>query len=74
MKILRTPASGSKVTAWDHRQVGELDRHGNDILEAPPGSLVFLKGRTHPTHYAGVLHRSPPLVVGEKRLIAVLDF
>lgn len=43
------------------------------IESAPLGSLVFLKGRQHPTCRGQILHRSPEVHPGNKRLCAVID-
>ncbi|MDY3561080.1 DUF1826 domain-containing protein [Gemmata sp. JC673] len=44
-----------------------------DVRAAPTGALLFLKGHKHPTHADAVLHRSPTVPAGEKRLCVVLD-
>ena len=44
-----------------------------DIHRGPTGALVFLKGHKHPTHSDAVLHRSPMVPLGVKRLCVVLD-
>jgi len=46
----------------------------DEVLSPPVGSLVFLKGYRHVAHDDRILHRSPPLVAGEKRLVVVLDY
>lgn len=43
------------------------------VRQAPTGALMFLKGHKHPTHADAVLHRSPMVPAGEKRLCVVLD-
>lgn len=43
------------------------------IESAPLGALVFLKGRQHPTHRGRILHRSPEVPPGSKRLCVVID-
>lgn len=45
----------------------------DDIRGAPTGALLLLKGHKHPTHADAVLHRSPMVPAGEKRLCVVLD-
>lgn len=45
----------------------------DDIRRVPTGALMFLKGHKHPTHTDAVLHRSPMVPAGEKRLCVVLD-
>ena len=45
----------------------------DDIRRVPTGALMFLKGHKHPTHADAVLHRSPMVLAGEKRLCVVLD-
>jgi len=45
----------------------------DEVQRAPTGSLMFLKGHKHPTHADAVLHRSPVVPHGEKRLCVVLD-
>lgn len=45
----------------------------DDVRGAPTGALLFLKGHKHPTHTDAVLHRSPMVPPGEKRLCVVLD-
>lgn len=45
-----------------------------DVWAAPPGSLEFLKGTLNPTYSGELLHRSPQVPVGERRLCLVLDF
>jgi len=42
------------------------------VRAAPTFGLIFLKGHRHPTHADRVLHRSPPLPAGTKRLCVVL--
>jgi hypothetical protein len=37
-------------------------------------SLVFLKGHQHPTYQDCILHRSPALLVGEKRLCMIVNY
>lgn len=55
---------------------------GTEYVEMPaadtvhrvaPGSLVLLKGHRHPTHADRVLHRSPPMRPGTRRLCAAID-
>lgn len=43
------------------------------LRQAPTGALMFLKGHKHPTHADAVLHRSPMVPAGEKRMCVVLD-
>lgn len=39
------------------------------------GSIALLKGTTHPTHEGEhVLHRSPPMTTGQRRLCLVIDY
>lgn len=45
----------------------------NNIRQGPTGALMFLKGHQHPTHSNTVLHRSPMVPPGVKRLCVVLD-
>lgn len=45
----------------------------DDIRRSDTFALVFLKGKLHPTHAGSVLHRSPPVPAGAKRLCVVLD-
>jgi hypothetical protein len=45
----------------------------DDIHQGPTGALMFLKGHKHPTHADAVLHRSPMVPPGVKRLCVVLD-
>lgn len=45
----------------------------DEVHAAPTGALLFLKGHRHPTHADAVLHRSPVVPPGEKRLCVVLD-
>jgi hypothetical protein len=45
----------------------------DDIRQGPTGALMFLKGYQHPTHSNAVLHRSPMVPPGVKRLCVVLD-
>lgn len=54
--------------ATEYRFVGETM-----VNQAEQGSLVFLKGRKHPTHRDSVHHRSPAIPEGVKRLCVVLD-
>lgn len=56
------------TTQYVHRDAPET------ILDAPQGSLVFLKGHLHPTFGDRVHHRSPPMPEGAKRLCVVLDY
>lgn len=44
----------------------------NAARAAPTFGLIFLKGHRHPTHADRVLHRSPALPAGTKRLCVVL--
>jgi hypothetical protein len=44
------------------------------VLQAPPGSLVFLKGYRHPTHMNRVRHRSPDVPTGQRRLSLAVDY
>jgi len=55
---------------------------GTEYIEMPaadtvhrvaPGSIVLLKGHRHPTHADRVLHRSPPLRPGTRRLSVAID-
>ncbi len=43
------------------------------IHQAPAGALVFLKGHRHPTHGDQILHRSPELTPGNRRLTVAID-
>jgi hypothetical protein len=43
------------------------------VHRAAPGSIVLLKGHRHPTHADRVLHRSPPLRPGTRRLSVAID-
>jgi len=43
------------------------------VHRAAPGSLVFLKGHRHPTHRDTILHRSPALARGRRRLSVAID-
>jgi len=43
------------------------------VQAAPTSALVFLKGHRHPAHADAVLHRSPPVPPGGKRLCVILD-
>ena len=43
------------------------------VHRAAPGSLVFLKGHRHPTHRDAILHRSPALARGSRRLSVAID-
>lgn len=45
----------------------------DEVHRGPTGALIFLKGHQHPTHTDTVLHRSPAVPAGEKRLCVVLD-
>ena len=45
----------------------------DDIHQAAPGSLVFLKGHRHPTHRDSILHRSPALEPGGRRFSVAID-
>lgn len=42
--------------------------------QAPVGSIVLMKGSKHPTNAGTILHRSPPVAAGERRLCLVLDY
>jgi hypothetical protein len=44
------------------------------VQTAPPGTLVLLKGRRHPTFSDSVHHRSPDVPAGQRRLCLVLDY
>ncbi len=44
------------------------------VHTAPLYGLVFLKGHKHQTHRDLVLHRSPEVPAGTKRLCVVIDF
>jgi len=46
----------------------------DEIQRAPLYSLVFLKGQKHPGYKRRVLHRSPSVSVGEKRLCMIVNF
>jgi len=48
-------------------------RRPDVIHRAAPGSLVFLKGHRHPTHRGSILHRSPTLPRGSRRLSVAID-
>ena len=56
------------TTEYIHR--GATD----EIHQAPADALVFLKGCKHPTCSDSVLHRSPAVPCGHKRLCLVLDW
>lgn len=43
------------------------------IHRAPLHALVFLKGHQHPTYQDRVLHRSPEVAKGEKRLCMIVN-
>lgn len=43
------------------------------VHAAPTSALVFLKGHRHPAHADAVLHRSPPVPPGGRRLCVILD-
>lgn len=43
------------------------------VHRAAPGSLVFLKGHRHPTHRDTILHRSPAIARGRRRLSVAID-
>ncbi|MBM4097672.1 MAG: DUF1826 domain-containing protein [Planctomycetes bacterium] len=45
----------------------------DDVRRGPTGALMFLKGHQHPMHSDAVLHRSPMVPAGVKRLCVVLD-
>jgi hypothetical protein len=44
------------------------------VHRAAAGALVFLKGGRHPTHGDRILHRSPELRPGNRRLTVAIDF
>lgn len=44
------------------------------ILSARPWDLLFLKGCKHANHRNSVLHRSPPMRAGDRRLCLILDY
>ncbi len=46
----------------------------DQILSARPWDLLFFKGCKHANHRDSVLHRSPPMGVGERRLCLILDY
>lgn len=48
-------------------------RRSDVIHRAAPGTLVFLKGHRHPTHRESILHRSPALPRGSRRLSVAID-
>jgi hypothetical protein len=43
------------------------------VHRVAPGSLVFLKGHRHPTHRDTILHRSPAIARGRRRLSVAID-
>lgn len=45
----------------------------DDIHRGPTGALIFLKGHKHPTHSDALLHRSPMVPAGVKRLCVILN-
>lgn len=55
-------------TQWHHVKTPRT------IVDASPWSLLFLKGCKHPTHDGTILHRSPPMIEGDRRLCMVLDY
>jgi hypothetical protein len=62
-----------RLVATYHGPATEYRTAGDDApRQAPPGALVFLKGHKHPTHADTVLHRSPRLESGGRRLCVVL--
>lgn len=49
---------------------------GNDndrVFNATLWELLLLKGSAHPTFSEGVVHRSPPMACGQRRLCLVVD-
>lgn len=54
-------------TQWHHVKTPQT------IVDASPWSLLFLKGCKHPTHDGTILHRSPPMAKGDRRLCMLLD-
>jgi hypothetical protein len=46
----------------------------DSVHQASLNSLVFLKGHRHRTHSDRVLHRSPEVPMGVRRLCVVIDF
>ena len=51
-----------------------IETHRPDVVHrVAPGSLVFLKGNRHPTHRDAILHRSPALKRGNRRLSVAID-
>jgi hypothetical protein len=48
-------------------------RRPDVVHRAAPGSLVFLKGHRHPTHCDTILHRSPAIARGRRRLSVAID-
>jgi len=46
----------------------------DDVHHLPLNALVFLKGHKHPTYQHRILHRSPLLSAGEKRLCMIVNF
>ena len=48
-------------------------RRPDVVHRAAPGSLVFLKGHRHPTHQDTILHRSPAIARGSRRLSVAID-
>lgn len=45
-----------------------------EIQTVPFGSVIFLKGRRHPTHSETVHHRSPEVPAGKFRVCLIADF
>lgn len=56
------------TTQYHHVKTPQL------ICDAPLWSLVFLKGCKHATNDGTILHRSPPMEPGDRRLCVVLDY
>lgn len=51
-----------------------IDRdHPETIHQATLNALVFLKGHQHPTYQDHMLHRSPAMLPGQKRLCLILN-
>lgn len=48
-------------------------RRPDVVHRAAPGSLVFLKGHRHATHRDAILHRSPAIAHGSRRLSVAID-
>lgn len=52
-----------------------IDRKEPNAIHRPPlHSLVFLKGYQYLTYQDRILHRSPALLAGEKRLCRIVNF